>query len=60
MSVDVGSKAPDFTMPTDGNGSVTLSKLKGIFTQRTTPRVVPPRLADFAIRFRTTPGLAQS
>jgi thioredoxin-dependent peroxiredoxin len=29
MSVDVGSKAPDFTMPTDGNGSVTLSKLKG-------------------------------
>ena len=29
MSVDVGSKAPDFTMPTDGNESVTLSKLKG-------------------------------
>ena len=29
MSVDVGSKAPDFTMPADGNGSVTLSKLKG-------------------------------
>jgi thioredoxin-dependent peroxiredoxin len=29
MSVELGSKAPDFTMPTDGNGSVTLSKLKG-------------------------------
>ena len=25
----VGDAAPDFTMPTDGNGSVTLSKLKG-------------------------------
>lgn len=24
-----GNKAPDFTLPTDGNGSVTLSKLKG-------------------------------
>ena len=29
MSVSVGEKAPDFTMPTDGNGSVTLSKLRG-------------------------------
>ena len=29
MSVPVGDKAPDFTMPTDGNGSVTLSKLRG-------------------------------
>jgi len=29
MSVNIGDKAPDFTMPTDGNGSVTLSKLKG-------------------------------
>ena len=29
MSVELGSKAPDFTMSTDGNGSVTLSKLKG-------------------------------
>jgi peroxiredoxin Q/BCP len=29
MSLDVGDKAPDFTMPTDGAGSVTLSKLKG-------------------------------
>ena len=29
MSVSVGDKAPDFTMPTDGNGSVTLSKLRG-------------------------------
>ena len=28
-SVDVGSPAPDFTMPTDGGGSVTLSALKG-------------------------------
>ena len=29
MSVELGNKAPDFTLPTDGNGSVTLSKLKG-------------------------------
>ena len=29
MSVNVGDKAPDFTLPTDGNGSVTLSKLQG-------------------------------
>ena len=29
MSVPVGEKAPDFTMPTDGNGSVSLSKLRG-------------------------------
>ena len=29
MSVNLGDKAPDFTLPTDGNGSVTLSKLRG-------------------------------
>jgi thioredoxin-dependent peroxiredoxin len=29
MSVEEGDKAPDFTLPTDGGGSVTLSKLKG-------------------------------
>src|SRR5205807_1846432 len=29
MTVNVGDKAPDFTMPTDGNGSVSLAKLKG-------------------------------
>jgi peroxiredoxin Q/BCP len=29
MSVNIGDKAPDFTMPTDGNGSVTLSELRG-------------------------------
>ena len=29
MSVNTGDKAPDFTMPTDGNGSVTLSALRG-------------------------------
>ena len=29
MSVEIGDKAPDFTLPTDGNGSVTLSKLRG-------------------------------
>ena len=29
MSVEIGEKAPDFTLPTDGNGSVTLSALKG-------------------------------
>ena len=29
MSVNVGDKAPDFTLPTDGGGSVTLSQLRG-------------------------------
>ena len=29
MSIKIGDKAPDFTLATDGNGSVTLSKLKG-------------------------------
>jgi peroxiredoxin Q/BCP len=29
MSLEIGDKAPDFTLPTDGGGSVTLSKLKG-------------------------------
>ena len=29
MSIEIGDKAPDFTLPTDGGGSVTLSKLKG-------------------------------
>ena len=28
-TLDVGSTAPDFTMPTDGGGSVTLSSLRG-------------------------------
>ena len=29
MSVELGDKAPDFTLPTDGAGSVSLSKLNG-------------------------------
>jgi len=29
MSVKIGDKAPDFTLATDGGGSVTLSKLQG-------------------------------
>ena len=29
MSIEPGDKAPDFTMPTDGVGKVTLSELKG-------------------------------
>ena len=29
MSVKPGDKAPDFTLPTDGGGSVSLSKLRG-------------------------------
>lgn len=29
MSLSVGDAAPDFTLPTDGGGSVTLSNLKG-------------------------------
>ncbi|HUC10721.1 MAG TPA: peroxiredoxin [Stellaceae bacterium] len=29
MSIEPGEKAPDFTLPTDGNGSVTLSALAG-------------------------------
>ncbi|WP_281685519.1 thioredoxin-dependent thiol peroxidase [Thalassobaculum salexigens] len=29
MSLTIGDKAPDFTMPTDGGGEVSLAKLKG-------------------------------
>jgi peroxiredoxin Q/BCP len=29
MSLKAGDKAPDFTLPTDGNGKVSLAKLKG-------------------------------
>ncbi len=29
MKVDAGNKAPDFTLSTDGGGTVTLSKIKG-------------------------------
>ena len=29
MTIEPGAKAPDFTLPTDSGGSVTLSKLKG-------------------------------
>ncbi len=29
MSIEPGNKAPDFTLPTDGNGEVTLSGLAG-------------------------------
>jgi peroxiredoxin Q/BCP len=29
MTISVGSNAPDFTLPTDGGGSLTLSTLKG-------------------------------
>ena len=29
MSIEIGDKAPDFTLPTDGNGKVNLAKLRG-------------------------------
>src|ERR1700737_1200456 len=29
MNISIGEKAPDFTLPTDGNGRVTLSQLRG-------------------------------
>src|SRR5215472_10037066 len=29
MSLEVGDKAPDFTLPTDGDGKIKLSDLKG-------------------------------
>jgi thioredoxin-dependent peroxiredoxin len=29
MSIEIGDKAPDFTLPTDGNGKVSLAKLRG-------------------------------
>jgi thioredoxin-dependent peroxiredoxin len=29
MSLEPGAKAPDFTLPTDGGGSISLAKLKG-------------------------------
>src|SRR5689334_24043655 len=29
MALDIGDKAPDFTLPTDGGGTVSLKELKG-------------------------------
>jgi peroxiredoxin Q/BCP len=29
MSIEIGDKAPDFTLPTDANGKVSLGKLRG-------------------------------
>lgn len=29
MTIEIGDKAPDFTLPTDGNGKIALSKLRG-------------------------------
>jgi thioredoxin-dependent peroxiredoxin len=29
MSIEIGDKAPDFTLPTDGGGKIVLSKLRG-------------------------------
>jgi len=29
MTIEIGDKAPDFTLSTDGNGKITLSKLRG-------------------------------
>ena len=29
MSLSIGDKAPDFTLPTDGNGTISLAALKG-------------------------------
>lgn len=29
MTLNIGDAAPDFTLPTDGNGSITLSSLRG-------------------------------
>lgn len=29
MTIEIGDKAPDFTLPTDGEGKITLSKLRG-------------------------------
>jgi peroxiredoxin Q/BCP len=29
MSIEIGDKAPDFTLPTDGGGKVALAKLRG-------------------------------
>jgi peroxiredoxin Q/BCP len=29
MTIETGTKAPDFTLPTDGNGKVALAKLRG-------------------------------
>ena len=29
MTIDVGDKAPDFSLPTDGGGTASLKSLKG-------------------------------
>jgi len=49
MSLDIGDKAPDFTLPTDGNGKVSLRNSRGkpsssIFIRKTIPPAAPHRL----------------
>jgi len=56
MSLEVGDKAPDFTLPTDGGRKVSLKALKGktvVLTSilATTRPAARPRLAPSATRF---------
>ena len=57
MSVEVGDKAPDFTLPTDGNGKHHPVPARGerrwccTFIRRTTPPGAPPKRAGSAHSF---------
>ena len=58
--LEVGDKAPDFTLPADGGGTVSLKALKGktscsISIRRTTPRAARRRHAPSATRCPTSP-----
>jgi thioredoxin-dependent peroxiredoxin len=59
--LEIGDKAPDFTLPTDGGGKVSLSALKGkrtwssISTRRTTRLAAPRKPAASATRCRNSP-----
>ena len=60
MSVEIGDKAPDFTLPADGGGTVSLKALKGkpvvlYSIRRTIPRAARRRHAPSATRCPTSP-----
>ena len=60
MSLEVGDKAPSFTLPADGGGKVALKDLKGkkvvlYFYPKDDTQDAPQRLAPFATIFPTSP-----
>jgi peroxiredoxin Q/BCP len=60
MSVEVGDKAPDFTLPADGGGTVSLKDMRGkavvlYFYPKDDTSAARQRLAPSATRFQTSP-----